>query len=379
MYDVIVVGARCAGSPLARLLAQKDHRVLLVDRAHFPSDTMSTHFIQAPGMVRLARWGLLDRLRDTDCPPIPTAVMSIAGSETALEFPTYTNVDGLMSPRRTILDKLLVDAAVEAGADLAEGVSIDELIFEGDRVVGVRGHTSEGGFEERARFVVGADGRNSVVASKVDAPFLHHTQWQGGGYYGYFSDVELRGTEVFFLDDLIGVAFPTHDGLATVAVEWPGRDFKTLKSDIEGNFLTALDRMGTLGERVRGGTRSERFVGLADLPNFIRQPFGPGWALAGDAYYQKDPAPADGITDAFRAAALLSRAIDESLTDPTQETRAMTRFQTEYEEVAIPLLEKTITTASPDRTAQERAEAFINIRMMDGDQIASMDAENASV
>ena len=69
-YDAIVVGARCAGSPTAMLLACKGHRVLVVDKATFPSDTMSTHLVHPPGVTALKRWGLLDRLEATGCPPI---------------------------------------------------------------------------------------------------------------------------------------------------------------------------------------------------------------------------------------------------------------------------------------------------------------------
>jgi flavin-dependent dehydrogenase len=350
----------------------------MVDRAHFPSDTMSTHFIQAPGMLRLSRWDLLDDLSATGCPAIMGGVANIAGVEIEMEFPDYEGVPGLMAPRRTILDKLLVDAAVDAGAELAEGVSVDGLIFEDDRVVGVRGHTSEGSFEERARFVVGADGRNSVVASNVGAEFVHHMVPQGVGYYSYFADVELRGTEFYFFDDLFCVTFPTHDDLITIAALWPGSDIKDLKSDVEGNFYAALDRLGTLGERVRAGSRAERFVGASDIPNFIRRPFGPGWALAGDAYYQKDPTPADGISDAFRAADLLSVAIDDSLSDPSVEVAAMTRYQTEHDAIALPLMERTIEISDPNRTPQQRAESFINLRITDGEEIDKLNEQHAA-
>ncbi|MEA2477945.1 MAG: hypothetical protein QOC87_2144, partial [Actinomycetota bacterium] len=115
MYDVIVVGARCAGAPTAMQLARKGHSVLLVDRAKFPSDTMSTHFIQLPGMLRLQRWGIVDKVAGTNCPPVTIGRLSIDGEVAEAEFPMPEGIAGLLAPRRTVLDKILVDAAVDAG------------------------------------------------------------------------------------------------------------------------------------------------------------------------------------------------------------------------------------------------------------------------
>ncbi len=152
MYDAIVVGARCAGSPTAMLLARRGHRVLLVDRAKFPSDTISTHFIQAPGMARLQRWGLLEEVMATDCPPITTGVLDINGESVETDFEVPNPLPGLAAPRRTVLDKVLVDAAADAGAELREGVMIDSLLFEDGRVIGVQGHSStHSSFCERSR------------------------------------------------------------------------------------------------------------------------------------------------------------------------------------------------------------------------------------
>lgn len=170
IYDAIVVGARCAGSPLAMLMSRAGHKVLMVDRATFPSDTMSTHFINSPGMVRLAQWGLMDAVFATNCPPVTKALFDAGGDILEVDIPEVPGVPGLVSPRRHILDKLLVDAAVDAGAELAEGVSVDSLIHEDDRVVGIKGHGSDGSFEARGRFIVGADGRHSMVADAVEAP-----------------------------------------------------------------------------------------------------------------------------------------------------------------------------------------------------------------
>src|SRR5829696_1389549 len=161
-YDVIVSGARCAGSPTAMLLARRGHRVLLVDRVTFPSDIVSTHFVHPPGLEALARWGLLERLAATGCPPITTynfdfGPVVISGSPGTA-----------YCPRRTVLDKVLVDAAAEAGVEVREGFTLEDLVVEDGRVTGVRGHDRSGArVVERARVVVGADGKHSRVAAAV--------------------------------------------------------------------------------------------------------------------------------------------------------------------------------------------------------------------
>ncbi len=165
VYDAIVIGARVAGSPTAMLLARKGYRVLLVDRASFPSDTMSTHQIQLPGGVALKRWGLLERVVATGLPVAERVRMEMDGMVVEGWFPVLEGVTGVYSPRRYLLDKILLDAASEAGAEVRTDCLIQELLWEDGRVVGVRGQTKDGAaFSERARVVIGADGRHSLVA-----------------------------------------------------------------------------------------------------------------------------------------------------------------------------------------------------------------------
>jgi flavin-dependent dehydrogenase len=325
-YDAIVVGARCAGSPAAMLLARKGYRVLVVDRATFPSDTLSTHLIHAPGVAALRRWGLLDRVVATGCPPIETysfdfGPVTISG--------TARPADGsstAYSPRRTVLDKILVDAASEAGAEVREGFTVDEVVVEDGVVVGIKGRDAGGKqVTERARVVIGADGRNSHVAKAVkpaqynDKPML---QWS---YYTYWSNLPVDGMQTVVRPDRGWGAFPTNDGLTLLVLGWPYAEASAYKADVEANYLKTIGLAPEFAERMRDATREERFAG-GSVPNFFRKPYGPGWVLVGDAGYTKDPITAQGISDAFRDVELVTTALDESFAGKRSYTEAMADY-----------------------------------------------------
>jgi flavin-dependent dehydrogenase len=311
-YDAIVIGARCAGSPTAMLLARQGHRVLLLDRATFPSDTMSTHLVHPPGVAALRRWGLVERLEATGCPPVETysydfGPLMISGSPRPVD-----GVARAYCPRRTVLDQLLVDAAVEAGAELREGFTVDELLATDGVVTGIRGHARAGSaVTERARVVIGADGVHSLVAKTVRPEQYETRPSRCAIYYAYWSDFPVGGNEVTIRGEHgrgWGPA-PTHDGLTVLPFGWPVEEFKANRADVERHLWAALDLVPELAERVRAATRESRFVGSGDLPGYFRTPYGPGWALVGDAGYHKNPITALGISDAFRDAELVAGAI----------------------------------------------------------------------
>lgn len=372
MHDVVIVGARCAGAPLAMLLARAEHDVLMVDRATFPSDTMSTHFIQSPGMAHLHQWGLMDAVFETNCPPVTNAFFDVGGEPLEFDIPLRAPVPGHAAPRRTILDKLLIDAAVADGAQLAEGVMVNSLIRADGRVVGVAGQGPDGSFEARARIVVGADGHHSVVARDTNAPYERMVEPITAGYYNYFSDTGVTNTSLFFHDGFVSVMFPTNDGLTLVGIGWPNERFPELKRDIEGNFYKTLGEMGEPAEGARSSRPIDRWVGTADIPNFIRKAHGPGWALAGDAAFHKDPTNADGITDAFRAAAMLSEAIDKMLRGDSDETTALDEYERKHDEAAQKYFGPAVDVARFDLTPQERFEAFLQARMHNDAEMAEI-------
>jgi len=346
MYDAIIVGARCAGSPLAMLLARRGYRVLLVDKATFPSDTMSGHYIHPAGVTRLARWGLLDRLVETSCPAIHSTSMDLG--EFRLKG-THLPVDGIASgfcPRRKVIDALLVEAAVEAGAELREGFTVLELMFEAGKVVGIRGRSRDGELvTATACLVIGADGMYSMIARNVRALEYRVVEPLTCSYYSYWTGVPLAGLELYPRAGRFVFAAPTHDGLTMINVVAPRAEFRAFRSDTVSHFSHALERAPEFAERVRAGQRVERFVGTADTTNFFRVPFGPGWALAGDAGYHKDPITAQGMTDAFRDAESLAEAVDAGLSGRHLMDEALGSYQAERDAAALPMYDLTCEMA----------------------------------
>jgi flavin-dependent dehydrogenase len=364
MYDAIVVGARAAGSPTAMLLARKGHRVLLVDRATFPSDTLSTHYIHQPGVARLRRWGLLERLIATGCPSSRSLVFDVGPFALTGAPPPSDGVTEGYAPRRTVLDLLLLEAAAEAGAEMRTGCAIDELVFEDGAVVGIRSGTTV----ERARVVVGADGRNSFVARAVQAPEYNTKPSLACAYYTYWGGVEGGDVELYPRGGrmLMGGA-RTNDGLNIVIVFWPKNEFHAVRADVERSFHDALALAPPLAERLATGERADRFYGIGDLPFYYRKPFGPGWALVGDAGYHKDPITAQGITDAFRDAELLADALDSGFAGTRPLDAALADYERSRNEESCGLYELTYEFASLAPPTAEQQTLFGALRTNEED------------
>ena len=255
--------------------------------------------------------------------------------------------DAAYAPRRYLLDQILLEAASAAGAEVRERFSVGELLIEDGRVTGIRGREAGGAtVTERAGIVVGADGMRSRVARAVGAPTYHERPGRTCAYYTYWSGVPLDGAELYPRDGRMVIAGPTNDGRTIVTVFWPRAEFHRVRADIERSFLEAVALAPSLAERLRAGRRAERFYGTGELPFFFRRPFGPGWALVGDAGYHKDPLTAQGIGDAFRDAELLAGAIDEGLRGHRPLGDALADYERRRNEAALPLYDFTYELAS---------------------------------
>jgi flavin-dependent dehydrogenase len=347
MFDAIVVGARCGGSPTAMLLARRGYRVLLVDRATFPSDTISTHFIWPPGVACLKRWGLLDRLSSTNCPATCAVGLDLGAFHLSGCPPAMNGVAEMYAPRRTVLDKLLLDAASEAGAEIREGFSVTGLASDNGRVTGVHGRGRRGAaVEEQARIVIGADGRNSLVAKTVGATEYKVRDVLTCCYYTYWADVPPHPTTMWLRPRRFLASFRTNCELMVTVFIFPHDEFETVRSSLEQHCWEALKIAPELAELIRAGRRAERIMGMGNIRNFFRKPYGDGWALVGDAGYHKDTLTAQGITDAFRSAELLTEAIHHGFSGAQPMKEAMAEYQRLRDERGGPMYELTCSLAS---------------------------------
>jgi 2-polyprenyl-6-methoxyphenol hydroxylase-like FAD-dependent oxidoreductase len=369
-FDAIVVGARCAGSPTAMLLARKGYRVLVVDRATFPCDTVSTHILHPLGARALSKWGLLDRLTTTGCPPIDTYAFDF-GPFTIAGAPGTSEAPVAYCPRRTILDKLLVDAAAQSGAEAREGFTVEEILIEEGRVVGIKGRSQHGGsVTERAEVVVGGDGRHSLVAEAVRPERYDEKPILLVGYYSYWSGLPMSGRFETYIRDKRGfAAAPTHGGLTMVIAGWPYAEFDDCKKDIEGNYLMTIDLAPSFADRLRGAKREARFAGAA-VPNYFRKPYGPGWALVGDAGYNRDFITGQGIMDAFHDAEHCAAALDKAFSGTVPFDIAMSEYQRARDARVKAMFEFTCQLATLQPPPPEMQQLFAaihgNQKAMDG-------------
>ena len=347
MYDAIVIGARCAGAVTAMLLARQGHRVLLLERGAFPSDVHKGHFIHRHGPKRLADWGLLERVVNTNCPPLTTHLSDFGDFPLIGRDIRVGNVAWGYAPRRRQLDQVLVEAAVEAGAEFRPNFLVESCLWEGDRVKGIRGrdHRKRISSTEEALITVGADGRNSTLARVVGASAYEETPTLTCCYFSYWSGMPTEGFEWYLRKNRVIFAFRTNDDLTAIFIGWPINEFGLVRADIEGQFMRVVDMIPEFAERVRSGRREERFYGAADMPNYLRRPFGPGWALVGDAGCHKDPMMAHGICDAFRDADFLTTAIHEGLAGQCPLDEALMRYERRRNEATMAEYRENIAAA----------------------------------
>jgi len=364
MYDAIVIGARCAGAVTAMLLARYGHRVLLLERGVIPSDVHRGHFIHKHGPKRLADWGLLERIVGTNCPQLTTHLTDFGDFPLIGRDIRAGNVAWGYAPRRRQLDQVLVEAAIEAGVEFRPKFLVENCLWDGDRVKGIRGRDQRHAVSctEKALITIGADGRNSTLARAVGAPSYEEVPTLTCWYFSYWSGVPTEGFEWYIRKKRVIFSFLTNDNLFAIFIGWPINEFSSVKTDVEGQFMRAVDLVPGFAERVRSGRREERLYGAADLPNFLRRPFGPGWALVGDAGCHKDPMMAQGICDAFRDADFLSTAIHEGLAEQCPLDDALKRYERRRNEATISEYRDNIAAAGFNPVSPELLQLRLALR-----------------
>jgi flavin-dependent dehydrogenase len=340
-YDAIVVGARVAGAATALLLARAGQRVLVLDRARQGSDVLSTHAFMRGGIVQLSRWGVLDEVIAAGTPPIRRTVIRYGDAEEVVDIKPAPHTDALYAPRRTVLDPILVDAAVRAGAEVRFGVTVTGLLRGTDgAVTGVEARTADGRrMEARAPITIGADGIRSFVAREVGALTYAQGTSASSMVVGYWSGVEADGYQWLYGPGQSAGIIPTNDGQVCV---WAGtsshRFMNRLRHQADLGFHGILGSIAPDWSRtLASGQPLGPLRGFAGVPGFMRQPWGRGWALVGDASHFKDPLTTHGMTDALRDAELLARALIASATGESGIDQAMAAYHDTRDRLSRPL------------------------------------------
>ena len=346
-YDAIVVGARCAGSATAMLLAASGMRVLVFDKSPLGADTLSTHALMRPAVLLLHRWGLTERLAKEGTPPIRKTSFIYADhrrtNTVEVDIKPRLGVDALYAPRRTVLDRVLADAARDAGAEVRHGVQmLDLLRTEEGRVSGVRLRDESGGTREvRSGLVIGADGRRSTVARLAGStPYVvgRHTTSVA---YRYFRDLPVDGNRWYFRPGMGGGAIPTNGGETCVFASAPHAFASGPAADRAETFRQVLGQCAPdIAEALLSARAVSKLHFFPGLRGFLRQPWGDGWALVGDAGYMSDPITAHGITNALRDAELLARSIIEG--------NDLSEYQTARDDLSLQFFEISDRVASLD-------------------------------
>ena len=343
-YDVVVVGARAGGAATAMLLARRGLRVLAVDRGAYGTDTLSTHALMRAGVLQLARWGLLQRIEAEGTPRVRRTVFHYGDEIIDIPIKPRDGVPGLFAPRRTVLDRVLVDAAVEAGADVRHRVRLADLLRgAGRRVEGVVLRDADGGEKTvRAAIVIGADGLRSTVASLVGAPVTRQGRHAAASIYGYWSGLDVDGYHWHWGPATAAGAIPTNGGEVLVFAGVSAQRFADeVRADVPRGYRRILaETAPELAERLGGARLAGSLHGFPGHPGYLRRPWGQGWALVGDSAYFKDPITAHGISDALRDAELLATAVAEG-TDA-----ALAGYEAARDELSTTLFDVTDRIAS---------------------------------
>jgi flavin-dependent dehydrogenase len=314
VYDVVVVGGRVAGSLTAALLAQSGVRVLVVDRARFPSSTPSTHFFRGNGLVRaLAAAGALGQVLALGAPRLTCEYAYADGETTAVPGePQDPGTAGYcLSVRRDRLDAALLAHAAAQGAVVETSTAVVDVVAAGERVVGVR---LAGGRDVGCGLVVGADGMRSTVAAAVGAVDRERHEGRRALYYRYVEQMpgprgDADGPEFSLLGDELAYVFPSDNGVTCVAVSVNARVYQEMRHDAATRFEDAIRRHRGIWDRYVASRKVSRLLGSGPRPDFVRQAAGPGWALVGDASLHQDPWSGLGMDSAGVCAVALAESV----------------------------------------------------------------------
>lgn len=355
-FDVAIVGARVAGASLALLLARAGHRVALVDRVVQPADTLSTHICAPSAQVMWRRWGLHDAVLASGAPATATARIGVDGDDLMMPWPGNGGpIDALHHPRRTVLDPIVLTAAVDAGVTLFDRTTFDDVVRDpSGRVVGIAVRGSDGSSATiGARYAVGADGWRSRVARAVRADAYDQHPVTNATHYAYYRDLDLEGLEIWLSSaGLMAGVVPTNDG-SCVYVNCHSERAELLRAGGDDRLERLIRSIAPdLHERLLRAVRTSPIRGTSGIPSFKRQPSGPGWLLVGDAGCTKDPISAHGISDAMVTADLAAFHLDAAL-QGASEREALDAYRVRRDDFVHDVYTSTARLARYDWTRDE--------------------------
>lgn len=316
-FDVIIVGARCAGSPLATLLARAGLKVALVEQATFPKETLSSHLMEADALSFLMRLGVGEPVRATGVRFLTRADIRLNEFQVVAPFPLrFDDLGGAAFLRRHLLDAILAESAVEAGADLRMGTKVVEVLWDRGRVSGVK--VQHGGVETElhAPLLVGADGRRSTVAYMCASRKYNVEPSQRSYYFTFFEGADAAFSDRFVFhrwSDRMVWGGPADNGLYLVGVSPEAHEAGYFRTETERGLLAHLRSCEPMAQALAEARIATKIAGIRKFDGYFRQASGAGWVLAGDSGHFKDPALGRGIGDAFRQAETLVPAIISGL------------------------------------------------------------------
>ena len=372
-YDVVIVGARVAGAATAHLLARFGLRVLLLERGHYGTDTLSTHALMRAGVLQLYRWGLLDKVIAAGTPPVRRTTFRYADTVVPININPSYGVDALYAPRRTVLDPILVDAAIAGGVEVRFGVTVTDVERDSrGNVTGVVGRTVNGqAFSAQARFVVGADGIRSTIAGQVGAALERVGKSVPTLTYGYWTGLASDAYEWNYRPGATSGVIPTNDGQACVFVSGSSRP---VGRGWQQFHQIVAESSPDLADRLAAATPPRTLRRFSGQPGYIRRSWGPGWALVGDAGYYKDPLTSHGMTDALRDAELLARALVAILADGADERETLAGYQRTRDALSVAFFDITDVIAGHRWTLEEIPDLLRQARAANAGEVDALTA-----
>jgi flavin-dependent dehydrogenase len=340
MYDAIIIGAGVAGSPTALLTARAAHKILLLDKPK-SGENPATEIMWTGATAKLDRWGLLEEFQALGAPPVRRVRADLGGTVLEGSPMGVGGVKDFYVPRRAALDNMLLEEAARVGVEVRQDFEVTEIVRAGTRVTGVRGRSKSGeAVEESAKVVVGADGRNSIVAQAVSAEVHKDGPIGCAYYYALWSGIQVAEMDVTLREGKAYGWVPTHDGLTRVFAAWTESAYPGSRPDMAGTYQKVLQSDPRAGELIAGGKMEGTLMGTGfDQSAFMRAAYGPGWVLVGDASYYENPIGAHGILNAFRDAEFLAMALDHTFSGRVTAQDALRDYETNRNEIETPLYE----------------------------------------